>query len=566
MLPRFGRTLVLGVLLACGRCVSAAEQGLPVVQNYRSGSLPIKDAVLSLASTEDGCLFVGSNQLTVFDGHQWQALDIADACGFRALAPDSAPSALKSGRVWVGAIGLGGYVERKQTPSASTIGAWRFVSLLPQLQAAGIVNPGDVWPVHRMEKGAVFVTSNRVLLWTGKVFKVWHLPMRRRLIAYPVGSELFIYQDGVGLLRFDPAGPKLIRAEAGLPAKADVISILPVTGGQLLIFPDSVFLQTRENDQRLDELSDALRYKLAVCAAKLADGTVAIGTFLGGVVWASADGKVKAIVDSTQGLGEDNVNAILADARNNLWIGLGNGLSCVEGVGQSSVFDRRNGLGSSAARKVLVHEGTPWLLTSRNLFRLAPAADPQAVQLAQIADLQAMLWDSVSFDHRLWIGGFGGIWQLGEKGLVREHLISADVLHLASSKKMPNAVIFTEDYALKALQPVHDGWVSQELGPKLPDTPVSLVEDTNGDVWASTMVGGIYRFSVVGSDSAHPLLQAKTSYRQRSGLPQPAKNPRLSLLGSRLFAFTETDILRLDNRGGAFERVPVAQQWIRIHA
>ena len=134
----------------------------------------------------------------------------------------------------------------------------------------------------------------------------------------------------------------------------------------------AAYRRTAQGWQELAALSVLLRERLPVRAETLPEGDIVIGTFLGGLVRVSGEGETPSVVDTQVGLPEDTVTTLLRDSGGRLWVGLGGGLARVEGLGTVSRFDSRNGLGTGAVRKVIVHDDQPFVLTSRHLLAVAP--------------------------------------------------------------------------------------------------------------------------------------------------------------------------------------------------
>ena len=545
---------LVGGLVAPVLVAAAPAAGRPVVQRVDPADAPIDGAVWALAQSRDGTQWVGSNLLAAGDGQRWETIDVPGAYAFRGLA------ASPDGRVWVGARGNLGYVER------DAAGAWHYRSLLPQLSQSGVSDPGDIWHAQALGRGAAFVTTDRVLRWDGDKFEMWRLPAEPHLQAFPAVDSLLIYQTGVGLLRLRASGaPMLEIAERDLPEHPVTWYGAQPDGNALLGLGDGAYRWARRdpgdggsrplNAQKftpLPALSAALRGTLPACAVRAGHELLAIGTFKHGIVFANAAGEVIGAAGSQTGLGEDSVYALAADDRGRIWAGLGNGYAIIEPPDRATIFDARAGLTQGTPLKVFrTGAATAQVLTSKALYAVAPAG------LEPLIDAQALLWDATVIDGHTWIGGFGGLWTLDGARSAHEHHVSADVLRLTLSARFPDAVVFLENYELMALQRGPYGWVPRRLEARVGDTPLSLLEDSRGELWVSTLVGGIYRFAWEQPEgSSYPTLHPVAHYREGLGLPRHASRPHLTQLGGRLYAFTTDEILLLNETRTAFESAP----------
>lgn len=558
------------------------DQPESAFSNQAEASLPvIQGAVWSVTSTADGSILVGSNALAVFDGEQWTRLSVPEsAYAFRALARG------RGDRVWVGGINALGYASRGAT------GDWRFTSLMPDLQRVDSNPLGDVWTVHTVGQSALWVTSDRIVRWTPRAagdhsapadgsagkFEVWTRRAKLRLIAFPDSAGLWIFQEGEGLLHIGAEGPP------NLMCPANALPEQPVTWMAAARHPESAALVGLGNRayawnggrvfRRLEGLSAALDGKVPTTAVWLDDRSLAVGTFKAGVLLANVStapfsfstgdaeslATITATISSANGLDDDKVNALWGDEAR-LWVGSTDGLVRIDGAGRAAWFEQKTDLAKGAAQSVVEHLGATYIATNKHLFRI----DPDGT-LLPVAGAQPELMAAASIDTELWTTGFGGVWRGGPTGREQCYHTTGDVPCVAASRRFPGGALILDGYELKALKPSATGIAIHDLGARMSDTPVALHEDANGDVWVSTLVDGIRRFSWRDSANGRLQLRLKANYRPHFGLPPDAKGARLKPVGPRLFAFTETEILGFDVAAQVFQTVPELQAFRGIDA
>lgn len=555
-----GLFLVLIVRVHATGDIGLATAGQPLVRAIDSAEIPTKGAVLAYAFTPDGTRVVGSNELSVFDGQRWELIDVPGAYAFRALA------AISPNRVYVGALGAIGYLERDGT------GRWGFVSLQPELARAGVQNAGDIWLAQVTGGSVVFVTSTAILRLapahdgvTGG-FEVWPLTAALPLQAAALGDRVLVYQAGQGLLQIGEHGaPALLYSEAALPAKplAWAVEASPT---RLIGLGNDAFRELSEGKlKRMDMLSDAIRDSVPTGAVRIDDTRIAIGTLKRGIVIATVDGRVLGICDGASGLVDDAIQTLAVDAQGLLWAGTNAGPAQIASPGLAGLFDQRHGLGPGLPRKVLAHVGGALALTSKGLYPLGN--QPRVMPLSA----QAVLWDAAIIDGQLWVAGFNGLWRNDSSGWTRELSVPTDIFRISPTRQYPDSVLVMLGDASTLLVPSpHGGWAERDLGAKVNDTPVSLLEEpgigtTGPRVWISTILGLINGYEWAGQES-HPLLRLKAHYHPGVGLPQTARHPELHLVGGLLVAFTETGILALNPERTAFEPVAGLEELVGVAA
>lgn len=577
----------MGTVAACAVAPAAPPPvaGWPLVDNVAAHNARLARPIWAVAGTPDGGIIVGANDLLVFDGVEWNDIAVSSGYAFRSLALDA------SGRVWVGGASQLGFIER------GADGQWRFTSLLAKARAAGFAASEEIWHVSVTPEGIVFVASQQILRWDGDSFQVWTRPCAPRLFAHTVAGRLHVHQPGTGLLQIHAGGPSVVRPAGQLPDglllwavapadSADGDKHRPVGEGWLVGTNDGAYRLTAAGSEPMPELSRALARQLATCAVLLDDGVLAVGTYQSGIVLATTGGRVLEILDRRAGLMDDRVNHLFVDGLGRLWAGLSLGLARIETSGEVALFDGRNGITDGPLARVFSHGGNLFASTSRTLYRFAtPGA--RGGRAHRIATLEALpplntfVWDTAVLGDEIIAAGFGGIWRMrvqretdagrsdwGRQAWVHEHHVSADVFRVTASRYLSGTLFFVEGHALKALQRTERDWVPRILIPDLDDTPVSLIEDSGGDVWVSLMLKGVRRYRVKDDIDGLPItLRLVKNFEPGNGLPSGAVRPRLSLLGERVVAFTETEVLSTGgDEDDTFAPVPGFENWTGIAA
>ncbi|MDD3180498.1 MAG: ATP-binding protein [Opitutaceae bacterium] len=575
MLRSWKQTLIIffltGMLMPLCLGGERRETGRLVMRSFGTQEIHAKGPALALAETDDGSMFVGSNHLVIFDGLGWQRIDIPEAYAFRALdASLVAGGPIHHTRVWVGAVGAIGYVERNLQ------GLWSFTSLVPQLQAAGLPVPNEVWLVKAVGQGAIFVSAHRVWRWDGTRFESWILQsgLPLKAVADETGG-VWIYQAGVGLLHLGEGGaPRLVRPTQTLPPgsidwmlppinKGDQSGTaartdLPSTEGMLVGTTDGIYRLTADGSELLPALSEYLNGQATVQAVAVEGGDViAIRTVRNGVVLATRQGDVIMVVNQSSGLSSDTVYFLWSDRRGAIWLGLDGGCVRLDSVDIVSLFDTRNGLKQGLPRKVVTQGEVTYVLTDKELYQVTDSA-PEAARLIPIFS-QAMFSDAVSSSDGLWIGSNHGLWRIDHEGASHQMTTVGEGACFATVPWFPQGFLYTDAHGLKSFAlPSHGGAV-QDFGVKINDLPVSLVADDRGDLWLSTATDGIIHFQIRPDENGPTLVPAE-HFRENDGLPGTAGRPVLTRVGPRLFAFTETQILVLDPTRG-FVPAPEFSGW-----
>jgi signal transduction histidine kinase len=498
----------------------------------------VSGAVNALARTPDGLLFVGSNRLTVFDGHNWRRIDVPGTSRFLSLAAEALPA--QGVRVWFGSDGALGYVDRTST------GDWSLTSLAGPLAAAGLTDLSDIRHARPDGRGgAIFVTRAQVLHWDGRQFTIWPLPNPPRSFTFEYRGAVHVYQDGVGLLRVSDQGPHVWLAETDLPERQPITGLVELPGDEALVlfFNDEIYRRGAQGQwTHLSDLSRIVRGRRALHAARVGPDTIAIGFAYGGVLLCRNNGSLISLVNTQSGLPDDNTDALLDDGEGGLWIGTGTGLTRLIGAGRASLFDQRARIANGVIRRVLEHEGRPFVVTSRRAYDLVPTPPTEPARFNRLEIIWPQLRDGVVRRGRLWLGGSGGLWNVTGGTAVHDPAVTADIFQLLAPSWLPEGMIYLDRTQIYALLPAgKDSWQSVTLNQQIESLPVSILEDSAGRLWVSTRDGHVYIYT--WDKAARALHQAFHHAPGNGGLPANLQRPQLARLGNSVALFTDTDIL-----------------------
>ena len=336
------------------------EVGRSSIHNYTPKEYGASEQNWAIVQDHQGILHVGNTEgILAYDGVSWRTTALANRSTVRSLAVDA------RGTVYAGGQGDFGYL------ASGANGQYRWVSLLEHVPAEDR-DVADVWQTLALPEGIYFAASDRLFRWDGRAIRTWKAGTSFDR-AFAAWDTFYVFQDGIGLMRLQADSLVTIPGTERL-ADEWVYTLLPWGTDDLLLGT------RRQGFFRLDEtglisfetdvdtlLADAHPYH----AARLPDGTLALGTIRRGVVHLSADGRLLRVLDKTTGLLDDMVLYTYVDQEGGLWLGLNYGLVRVEVSSPLSFFDEETGL-RGGVTDLARHNGLLYAATSVGLYKLQP--------------------------------------------------------------------------------------------------------------------------------------------------------------------------------------------------
>ena len=516
------RRIALPVLLALvypamagAQAVSAAvphptEVGMPILESHSYKEFGTFPQVWTITQDRRGVIYMGvsGGEIPEYDGGSWRKIDAA-MDNVRSLAMDD------TGRIWVGGNGGFGYL------APDSKGTQSYVSILDKVPEKDR-NFTDVWQTLVTPQGIFFRSYEELFRWDGKTMHVWHTPAGSRFQALSmVRGHIYTDQNGVGLEEI--AGDEL-RPVPGGAAYANSVKLFlhPYDDGRIIVSERGGLLSLYDG-QKVTPFStsvdDYLKAHKLYTSTLLRDGGLCLTTLQGGVVILTHDGKLRQIIDVSDGLLDPNALTAFEDRDGSLWIGTTAGVSRVEIASPISIFYRSGPLDAVRYQgSVYIADGggsAPILRLvtdpKTNRSSMVPLHGPsQGFALLVFKDRSGKTPDQL-----LLASGEGMMRVVGDQlvpALPSAHALNDSAYVAIQSRKDPNRVFVGHGDGVGSMRWDGGQWIDEG---RLPDTVYvthTLAEDSDGYLWVGGGKSTLLRITVAPRgmrDSTAELISAK---------------------------------------------------------
>ena len=456
--------------------------GLPVLENFSSKDFGTDGIKWITLQDKLGRLFVGSNQLQVYDGQAWQSFPVPNTSALRALAFG------EDGRLWVGAINEVGYFVEE------SLGHFKYHSLVQYLPKEEQL-VGNVWACVPVGRYIYFFCHDKVLRWDGTTFQVWSYPGESRLFPLKLNNEPWFHHVETGLYRLTETGLQLEIPAAMLP-NSGILGLARDRDG-LLLACGTGFYRPGDPARRVfsDELNQYITDSRLACFALLPDGNYAIGTVNGGVALVAKTGELLRILDTADGLPTRAIFSIAPDSAGYAWCATPNGVFRFEAVGHMTLYGPLNGLKGQGVASLKSGNSRFYTLTLDGIFALAASAQKggRFEQLPQLTEIYAHL---LPYRDGLLLARHGGL-DFFDGASVRSlfTLAANPVFFTQPSRTNPDSFYLSELFGLARLVVQPDGSFLRTRFLELPDSCRSLQEDSTGRLWIGTISKGAFTYN-----------------------------------------------------------------------
>ena len=377
------------------------SQELPPIMQYHSNQYGGGAQNWMLTQNNEKHIFVANNEgLLHFSGENWQ------------LYPSPNETIIRSVKFANDKIYTGAYME---------FGYWFFndskeltyQSLSEQIKDK-LIEDEEFWGIITYDQWILFQSLDRIYLYNiqNKTFKIL-TPPSGILKTFKCDDTIFFQSNNNELYEIKNGDFQLLSINAEIN-NARIINIFNHPKGYLIhTRKDGFFLLENEQLTKWNTPSDSLLKSVnSYSSIQLKSKDFAIGTISKGILLLSEKGELKEKISQTEGLANNTVLSLFEDVSGNLWVGLDNGINCINLKSSIRTFNDDSGLlgtvYASARYKNMLYIGTNQGLFVKN------SNDRKGFRFLQGTGGQ--VWSLFEYDNTLFCGHDSGTFIIeGEK-------------------------------------------------------------------------------------------------------------------------------------------------------
>ncbi|WP_181040011.1 helix-turn-helix and ligand-binding sensor domain-containing protein [Aureitalea marina] len=337
-----------------------------------------------LTQSESGSIYAANNKgLVEFNGSQWTLYPSPNETIIRSVLADGS-------RVYSGHYMGFGFWNRNQ------YGNLEYSSLSDTLDIE-MIEDEHFWNIIKVEEYVLFQSLDRIYIWDEASMNVNIIEANGVLTnVFDTSLGVFYHVLNEGLFKLENGQGVLVNNDIVFQENR-IIGLLDMDNKFLALTERQGFYEISEEEiipwgrQENQELSLKRWYS----ALQLANGGVILGSVSSGIYHLGPQGNIVYQLDRTGGLANNTALALFEDRDANIWVGLDNGIDCINIEAPFRNFiDQDGNLGTTYA--TLVSGNYLYLGTNQGLFyrmldskepiKLIPGTSGQVWKLQQVGD------------------------------------------------------------------------------------------------------------------------------------------------------------------------------------
>lgn len=504
-------------------------QELPPILKFSSQNYGAGNQNWMISQDENHYVYFANNEgLLEFNGANWRLYPSPNETIIRSVKTIN-------DRIYTGCYMEFGYWKRQEN------GILKYYSLSKSIKNK-LVDDEQIWNIIDYDQWVIFQSLNQIFLYDTKTEKFKIITPKSNINrAFKANNSIYFQTYGEGLFEIENGVGKLLSNDKVIMTNK-IVNIFSKNGGLLLQTQFNGFFNffdmaiTKWNIEADSQLSASSIYSSQI----LADGSFALGTVSNGIFLLSKEGKVVYHITQNKGLSNNTALSIFEDADKNLWIGLDNGINCINLKSPVRSFADDTGILGTVYTSIL-HNGNLYVGTNQGLFYKNYGSSED---FKFIKNTKGQVWSLFSYQGTLFCGHDSGTYIINEN--TANSIFSASgTWKFENVPGKENVLLQGNYYGISVLEKVNNQWVFRNKISGF-DYSSKYFEITNDDqVYVSHEYKGVFRFQL---DKDLRGTKGFETYKN----PKKGKNAGLTKFNNAIYYSYKEGIYKLNPKTNVF--------------
>lgn len=511
--------------------ISGFAQDLPPIVNYSPTTYGAGNQNWMIAQDKNQIIYFANNEgLLEFNGSYWRLYPSPNETIVRSVK-------VIGEKVYTGSYMEFGYWQRQKN------GLLKYNSLSKAIKSK-LLDDEQFWNILTYDGWIAFQSLDRIYIYDTKKqsFKII-APSAPIIKSFSTGNSIYYQVSNQGLYEIEGGKSKLTSAHPILKTdhivnvflKGENLLISTQTEGFFILNGSSLTKYTTEIDP---ELAAGSVYS---CEAIGNDGYV-IGTVSSGIYIITKDGKKKYNINQRKGLSNNTALSIFEDFEKNVWVGLDNGINCINMQSPIQNFvDNSGDLGTVYTSAL--HEGNLYVGTNQGLFYKTYKSNEQ---FQFVKGTKGQVWSIFVHDGTLFCGHDKGTFIISN-GLAKNIFSNSGTWKFTTVPGNTTLLLQGNYYGISVLEKKNDQWVFRNKIKGFDYSSKYLEITKDFEIYVSHEYNGVFRII------ADNTLQKSIKYTTYSN-PTKGKNSSLVKFNTSIYYGYKGGVFKLNENSKQFEK------------
>lgn len=503
-------------------------QELPPILKYSTANYTAGNQNWMISQDDNRFMYFANNEgLLEYNGMAWTLYPSPNETIMRSVK-------VIGNKIYTGCYMQFGYWERQPD------GTLKYFSLSDKIKDK-VLDDEQFWNIIPYDHWVIFQSLNQIFIYNTKSnsYKILK-PETGVNKVFLVNNTILFQTFGTGLFEIENGVSKLVNNNREL-IDNKIVNLYPYKDGLLIQTQYSGFLECTDNkiSRWVTDADAELTASSIYSGQMLKDGSLALGTVSNGIFILSPEGRVKYHITQNKGLSNNTALSLFEDKDRNLWVGLDNGINCINlKSAVRSFVDDTGFLGTVYAS--ILHNGILYIGTNQGLFHKKYDTTDT---LKFIPGTKGQVWSLFEHDGTLFCGHDSGTYAVN--GSTAQKIFSGSGTWKFEPHPKNNNLIIQGNYrGVSVLEKTPTGWKYKNRIKGF-DYSSRYFEISGNDIYISHEYKGVFR---IGVDNGYTKVADFTDYKD----PAKGKNASLVKFNGKIYYAYKEGFYRVDTKTKQF--------------
>ena len=475
--------------------------------------------------------FANNEGLLEYNGSNW------------TLYPSPNETIIRSVKVIDNKIFTGCYMEFGFW-TRQTNGQLKYTSLSQSIKNR-IHDDEQFWNILNYDQWVIFQSLERIYIYDTKDGKFNIIaPKNGVLKSFRANNSIYFQTINSGLFEIENGKSKLV-SDHPILKNSKIVNVFSNDDGLLIQTQGSGFFKfsngslTKFTTEADSELSASSIYS----SEFLSDGSYALGTVSNGVFILTKDGKIKYHITQNRGLSNNTALSLFEDSDKNLWIGLDNGINCINLQSPVKSFSDDTGIFGTVYASLL-HQGILYIGTNQGLFYKNFDSNGE---FKFINGTKGQVWSLFEYANTIFCGHDSGTFII-EKGTAKSIFQQSGTWKFETVPDHPELLLQGNYYGISVLKNSGGQWVFSNKISGFDYSSKYFEINNSREIYVSHEYKGVFRLQVNSE-----FLKTSSPFFTYLN-PKKGKNASLSKFNNVIYYACKDGIFTLDNNSKQFKK------------
>ncbi|WP_276380663.1 triple tyrosine motif-containing protein [Flavobacterium sp. H4147] len=506
-------------------------QEFPPIIKYSSSVYGAGNQNWMISQDDKNYLYFANNDgLLEYNGTSWQ------------LYPGPNETIIRSVKVIGNKVYTGSYMNFGYwTRNAN--GKLKYTSLSDGIKNK-ILDDEQFWNILKYDQWILFQSLNRIYIYDTKTKKFKIVAPRNGVVkSFSQKNAIYFQTMKEGLFEIESGEAKLV-SDHPILKKFTIANVFTTDEGLILQTQlDGIYKLVGNSLTRIvTDIDSELKSDFVYSSQRLKDGSFALGTVSNGVFILTDKGKLRYHLSQRKGLSNNTALSLFEDRDQNLWIGLDNGINCINVQSPVHSFtDDTGALGTVYASAV--YNGMLYIGTNQGLF-CKPTESNSDFKF--ISGTKGQVWSLFKYDNTLFCGHDSGTF-IVSNDTARPIFSASGSWKFESVPNHPNLLLQGNYFGLSVLEKINNQWVFKNKINGFDYSSRYFEITKNLEIYVSHEYKGIFRLK---PDASFSKTNGFYAYKN----PEKGQSASLTTFNNHIYYAYKGGIFKLNPKTRLFEK------------